>query len=331
MSKLLAAALLAFVLTTGVYFGSTAARADEGQVDLLLVLAADVSRSVDDKEFKLQREGFAAAIVDPRVVRAMTVGPTGRIAVVFVEWASEFEQRVVVDWTRRCQRKATPRRWPRASGGRRAPSGGARRSARPSSSAWALLARSPFQAERKVIDISGDGTNNSGRDVTAARDAAIAQDVTINGLVILSDEPLPTNPTHTHPPGGLKAYYESNVIGGPGAFVLEAQNFEIVRPGAHQQAHQGDRRADRSRPPRRAAPAGVDPPGAGNRVVRATGCQTQRLAAGRRIWHLRRGMAFQAWIAARVPSLRRHGPAWAAKPSPRITRQLGSAFLFCAV
>ena len=88
------------------------------------------------------------------------------------------------------------------------------------------LARSPFQSDRRVIDVSGDGTNNSGRDVTAARDEAIAKGVTINGLVILSEVPLPTNPSHTHPPGGLTAYYENNVIGGPGAFVLEAENFE---------------------------------------------------------------------------------------------------------
>ena len=90
----------------------------------------------------------------------------------------------------------------------------------------AVLARSPFAGQRRVIDVSGDGTNNSGRPVTAARDAAIAQGVTINGLVILSDVPLPTNPMHTHPPGGLTAYYENNVIGGPGAFVVEAENFE---------------------------------------------------------------------------------------------------------
>ena len=79
---------------------------------------------------------------------------------------------------------------------------------------------------RRVIDVSGDGTNNSGRPVTEARDAAVAKGVTINGLVILSEVPLPTNPLHTHPPGGLTAYYENNVIGGPGAFVVEAESFE---------------------------------------------------------------------------------------------------------
>src|SRR5581483_10203837 len=90
----------------------------------------------------------------------------------------------------------------------------------------AALARSPFESARRVIDVSGDGTNNSGRPVTAARDAAVAQGVTINGLVILSEVPLPTNPMHTHPPGGLTAYYENNVIGGPGAFVVEAESFQ---------------------------------------------------------------------------------------------------------
>lgn len=225
MSKLAAGAVLAFILTTGVYFGSSSARADEGQVDLLLVLAADVSRSVDDKEFKLQREGFAAALVDPRVVRAMTVGPTGRIAVVFVEWASEFEQRVVVDWTVVAGEKDSQALAARIRGAPRSFYGRTSISAAIEFS-MALLARSPFQADRKVIDISGDGINNSGPDVTATRDAAVAKNVTINGLVILSPEPLPTNPTHTHPPGGLKAYYERSVIGGPGAFVLEAQNFE---------------------------------------------------------------------------------------------------------
>jgi len=222
----LAAALLAFILTAAVHLGSTAAHADEGQVDVLLVLAADVSRSVDDKEFKLQREGFANAIVDPRVLRAMTIGPHGRIAVVFVEWASEFEQRVVVDWTVVASAgdaealAARIRGAPRSFWGRTSISSAIEFS-------MTLLARSPFQAERKVIDISGDGINNSGPDVTAARDAAIAaNNVTINALVILSDEPLPTNPTHTHPPGGLKAYFEASVIGGPGAFAVEAQNFE---------------------------------------------------------------------------------------------------------
>ena len=77
-----------------------------------------------------------------------------------------------------------------------------------------------------MIDVSGDGTNNSGPDVTEARQAALAQHVTINGLAILSDEPLPFNPLHTHPPGGLLNYYQTNVIGGPNSFALAAENHE---------------------------------------------------------------------------------------------------------
>jgi hypothetical protein len=217
-----------FFLAIGVVAlcGGAGARADEGEVDVLLVLAADVSRSVDDKKFKLQREGYAAAIVDPRVVRAMTGGAKGRIAIIFVEWASEWEQKVVIDWTVIANEQDA-----------REVSGRVLEAARPywgrtSISAaidfsTKLLGRGPFQSDRHVIDVSGDGTNNSGREVTSARDAAIAQGVTINGLVILSEFPLPTNPTHTHPPGGLTAYYENNVVGGPGAFVLEASSFEM--------------------------------------------------------------------------------------------------------
>jgi hypothetical protein len=88
------------------------------------------------------------------------------------------------------------------------------------------LERAPYEANRRTIDVSGDGTNNSGRDVTAARDEALAKGVTINGLVILSDAPLAWNPEHTNPPGGLAEYYRRNVVGGPGAFVMVAQNFE---------------------------------------------------------------------------------------------------------
>jgi hypothetical protein len=225
MAKPLARTILAFLLLLTPLWGSPNARADEGQVDLLLVLAADVSRSVDEAEFKLQREGFAAAIVDPRVMRAMMGGPAGRIALVFVEWASEFEQRVVVDWAVIASDRDAVGVSQRILGAPRSFWGRTSISSAIEFS-MALLARSPFQSERQVIDVSGDGTNNSGIDVTAARDTAVAKGVTINGLVILSDEPLPTNPTHTHPPGGLKAYYERNVIGGPGAFVLEAQGFE---------------------------------------------------------------------------------------------------------
>jgi len=226
MPKWMASAVFALVATmAGACLLERTARADEGHVDLLLVLAADVSRSVDETKFRLQREGYAAAITDPRVVSAMMAGPHRRIAVCYIEWASDREQKVVIDWT--------------AIGGEGEAQLVAERLRREHRSFWgrtsisaaidysmAYLHTSPFKATRRVIDVSGDGTNNSGRDVTLARDAAVAQGVTINGLVILSQVPLPTNPYHTHPLGGLTAYYENNVAGGPGAFVVEAQGFE---------------------------------------------------------------------------------------------------------
>jgi Protein of unknown function (DUF1194) len=88
----------------------------------------------------------------------------------------------------------------------------------------AQLARAPFHANRQTIDVSGDGTQNSGRDVTDARDDALAKGVTINGLVILSER-RPFNDFHHNPSGGLDAYYRNNVIGGPGAFLMVAENF----------------------------------------------------------------------------------------------------------
>src|SRR5262245_12880971 len=99
MLRWLAAIVIALAATTGLDPFAQPAYAEDDQVDLLLVLAADVSRSVDEKKFRLQREGYAAAIADPRVVRAMTGGPKGRIALCFVEWASDGEQVIVIDWT----------------------------------------------------------------------------------------------------------------------------------------------------------------------------------------------------------------------------------------
>ena len=116
-----------------------------------------------------------------------------------------------------------------------------------------MLERAPYEAPRRTIDVSGDGTNNSGRDVTLARDEAVAQGVTINGLVILSDAPMAWNPEHTNPPGGLANYYRSNVIGGPGAFVMVAENYNsfgqaIVKKLIAEIAELPPRRRPRPRP-----------------------------------------------------------------------------------
>jgi hypothetical protein len=199
------------------------ARAAEA-VDLLLVLAADVSRSVDGPKYQLQREGYAQALSDPRVLNAINSGLNRRIAVCFVEWSGVGSQQVVIDWTLIDGPKAA-----RVFGDKLLES---RRSFADRTSISAAIefsvaqfARAPYEAKRRTIDISGDGTNNSGRDVTDARDEAVALGMTVNGLVILSDRPLPWNPEHTNPPGGLTNYYRNNVMGGPGSFVMEAKDF----------------------------------------------------------------------------------------------------------
>src|SRR5471032_801592 len=173
------------------------ARAAE-PVDLLLVLAADVSRSVDQEKFQLQREGYAAAISDRRVLDAIRAGRNHRIAVLFLEWSGLGNQKVVIDWTAIDGPKAAQEfgdrllESTRSFADRTSISGGI-------DFAVTQIARAPFAAERRTIDVSGDGTNNAGRDVTQARDEAVALGVTINGLVILSERPLPWNPEHTNP------------------------------------------------------------------------------------------------------------------------------------
>ena len=199
-----------------------AARAAE-QVDLLLVLSSDVSRSVDTRKFQLQREGYAAALSNPRVIEAIRSGPHGKIAICFVEWSGATSLKLVIDWTV-VSDAASARKigdqmleLPRSFADRTSISAGLEFS-------MAQLERAPYQAIRRTIDVAGDGTNNSGRDINSVRDEILAKGVTINGLVILSETPLPWNPEHTNPAGGLDNYYRNNVTGGPGSFVMVAEN-----------------------------------------------------------------------------------------------------------
>lgn len=195
------------------------------EVDLLLVLAVDISRSVDDKKFRLQRDGYAAAISNPRVVAAIRSGLVGRVAISLIEWLGVSEQTIVADWTAVGTAEEAQALSERIRSAPRAFMG---RTAIGSAIEFALLQfpRSPWRAERHLIDVSGDGTNNSGVDLLEARQLALSQGVTINGLAILSAVPLSFNPQHTHPPGGLLAYYENNVIGGPNSFALAAESHE---------------------------------------------------------------------------------------------------------
>jgi hypothetical protein len=213
-------ALLSLALT----LAASAARAAE-PVDLLLVLAADVSRSVTEPKFKLQREGAAAAITHPEVVKAITSGPNRRIAICFVEWATAGQQNIVVDWTVIADNESA-----RSFGGKlvELPRSFAGSTSISHAIDFAVIQieRSPFKAERRVIDISGDGNNNSGRSVTDARDDALAKGITINALVILTPLSESFRPEHTNPPGGLEKYFQDNVIGGFGAFTVVAETHE---------------------------------------------------------------------------------------------------------
>ncbi len=198
-------------------------------VGAAIALAADVSRSIDDEEFQLQRRGYAAAVMDPRFLQAIQANPHKAIALCLLEWAGVGEQAVVARWTviRDGEGAAEFARIlldaPRSTMGRTAIGDGI-------DFAVAQLEADGVVAERRIIDVSGDGTSNSGRAVTEARDDAVAKGITINGLAIINEktggDPESFLYGHTHPPGGLPRYYRENVIGGPGAFVIQIVNFE---------------------------------------------------------------------------------------------------------
>jgi Protein of unknown function (DUF1194) len=200
-----------------------AARAAEN-VDLALVLVSDVSRSIDDSEFKLEKDGYTAAFTSKEVIEAIRGGSIGAIAVAYVEFASSFEVRTVLDWSV-VKDEASAQDFadrlsgaPRSFWGRTAISAGVDRAVQ-------LLAESGFEATRRLIDVCGDGTNNAGRDVSDARDDAVKAGITINGLAIINDHPVSWTYAHVQPPGGLANYYRENVTGGPGSFVLEVHDF----------------------------------------------------------------------------------------------------------
>lgn len=190
-----------------------AARADTA-VDLELVLAVDCSGSIDDDEFALQVRGYAAAFAHPAVIAAIRSGEIGAIAVTYVQWSGPYLQNQAIGWTYiDSADTAESFAGAMASVPRYLNRGGTSISGtidfiRP------MFDRNGFEGRRRVIDISGDGTNNSGRLVHYARDDAVAEGITINGLAILNEV------------GGLDRYYEENVIGGPGAFVMAAADFE---------------------------------------------------------------------------------------------------------
>jgi hypothetical protein len=194
---------------------------DAATVDVQLVLAVDVSYSMDMDELAIQREGYAQAIVSKDFLQALKTGPNGRVAVTYFEWAASSDQKIIIPWrvidgpesadAVAAEIMKTPIR--RAS---RTSISGAIYFAMP------LFDDSPYKGLRRVIDISGDGPNNNGAPVTIARDEALSKGIIINGLPIMVKEPSYS----TMDIDNLDFYYEDCVIGGPGSFVISIKDRE---------------------------------------------------------------------------------------------------------
>ena len=221
---------IAVVLALAASAGRADAPDAPERVDAAVVLAADVSRSIDDGEFALERRGYAEAIQSRALLDAISTGPHGAIALAYVEWAGDSEQRLVVDWAtiRNAEDArafaATLIAAPRSFAGRTAIGSAIRFAA-------ANFGAMRFDADRRVIDVSGDGASNQGTPVTEARDAAVLAGATINGLAILNRRAAAMGgylAQHTNPPGGLAQYYRDNVIGGAGAFVVPIDDFNSL-------------------------------------------------------------------------------------------------------
>ncbi|GAB4179708.1 MAG: hypothetical protein OHK0024_18140 [Thalassobaculales bacterium] len=212
MTRRLAGALAVLLLL----FAAGMARAQE--VDVELVFAVDGSGSIDEAEFALQRQGYAEAITDPKVIRVIQAGAIGRIAVALMEWGAAESQHTIVDWMVIHDAASAHAfaervlRAPRAAWGYNSISGAIDHSRR-------LIETNGFEGLRKVIDVSADGGHYGGRPVRQARDEAVAAGITINGLVIMT------------PHGGLRyrgmpldEHFEQDVIGGAGAFVMTVES-----------------------------------------------------------------------------------------------------------
>lgn len=207
-----------YILVLTLLFAVASAKAEP--VDLELILAVDVSRSIDPTEAKLQRDGYIAALRDPRVHAAIKSGFNRRIAVLYLEWAGYGNTKVVVNWMPISNLEDANRFIAQLStiepfSASRTSISGAIEAAVP------LFDNNGYESERRVIDVSGDGPNNMGPMAPVARDVALRKGITINGLAILDDQPSFGGP----PIANLDLYYESCVIGGTGAFVIAAENF----------------------------------------------------------------------------------------------------------
>ncbi len=190
-------------------------------VDVELILAVDVSYSMDMDELAIQREGYAQAIVSKEFLQALKAGPNGKISVTYFEWAASSDQKIIIPW-----RLIDGPETADAVAGEimKTP---VRRASRTSISgainfAMPLFEEDPYHGLRRVIDISGDGPNNNGAPVTGARDTALEKGIVINGLPIMVKEPSYS----TMDIDNLDWYYEDCVIGGAGSFVVPIKDRE---------------------------------------------------------------------------------------------------------
>jgi Protein of unknown function (DUF1194) len=194
--------------------GGRTAAAAEVQVDLQLVLAVDASGSVNMRRFDLQKQGYASAFRNPRVLSAIRSGISQAIAVTMIQWTGPRLQVHVVPWMVVKDEASAQALAAAIEDVPRKLFGGGTSISGAIDYSRLILAQSPFTATRRTIDVSGDGANNIGRPASLARDEAVRDGITINGLPILSVEP------------DLDTYYFENVIGGPGAVMVPADSYD---------------------------------------------------------------------------------------------------------
>ena len=187
---------------------------NQTNVALALVLAVDASGSVSDERFELQKQGYAAAFRNRQVLNSIRSLTTQSIAVTMTQWTGPELHVQTVDWTLAKDEASVNALADSIEASKRQLFGGGTSISGAIDYSRMLLGAGPFRGIRRVIDISGDGANNRGRAVTLARDEAVRDGISINGLPILALEP------------DLDRYYYENVIGGPGAFVVAAQSYE---------------------------------------------------------------------------------------------------------
>ncbi|HEX9462046.1 MAG TPA: DUF1194 domain-containing protein [Alphaproteobacteria bacterium] len=205
-------ASLLCVLGLAAALAGPTARADE-PVDLQLVLAVDSSSSVSMDEYYLQLQGYAAAFRHPELLKAIRSGSHQAIAVMLFEWSSERQQTVNFEWRRLADDASLEKLASELENAPRLVIGGETAIGEAIEFGMRQFADCAFDGTRRVIDISGDGSSNRGRRVTMARDDAVLQGITINGLAVLHEEPQ------------LDAYYQRYVVGGVGAFVISAHDY----------------------------------------------------------------------------------------------------------